>query len=139
MAPQPARSSQRVLLVEDHADTSEAFAGLIEDQGYHVSRADTLQQAKQLCAGTHFDILLCDIALPDGSGLELPQWLKLHHRQTRIIAVTAMGMADEVTAMRRAGFDLILLKPISAETLFAALNRIDASTSDGGYGSAWAG
>jgi CheY-like chemotaxis protein len=115
------RPSPRVLLVEDHPDTSEAWGRLLQLEGYHVSKATTLAQARQMCSESRFNAILCDIVLPDGSGLDFPKWAKPRCPNTKIIAMTARVMAADVQAMQDAGFDSILLKPVLPETLFGAL------------------
>ena len=61
----------KILLVEDHDDTREVLASLLVYCGYDVSTAANVQDALTLIGRFRFEIMLCDIGLPDGSGLEL--------------------------------------------------------------------
>jgi two-component system CheB/CheR fusion protein len=111
----------RILLVEDHRDTAEVVGKLLQLEGHCVDVAPTLSDALRRCRATEYDVALCDIGLPDGSGLELARTLKDECPGTRFIALTAHGMPAEVEASAAAGFDAHLLKPITAESLFASL------------------
>ena len=111
----------RILLVEDHRDTAEVVGKLLQLEGHRVDVARTLNDALRQCRAGNFDVALCDLGLPDGSGLELARVLKDECPGTRFVALTAHGMPNEVEASAVAGFDAHLLKPVTAESLFAAL------------------
>ncbi len=94
-SPQPA--SLRVLLVEDHQDTSEYLARVLRARGHEVTAATRFSEALREAALRPFDLLISDIELPDGSGLDLMR--RLHaggvrgagHERARI----SRGRADE--------------------------------------------
>src|SRR5688572_22166100 len=111
----------RILLVEDHRDTAEVVRKLLQYNGHLVDVAETLAEGLRLCRASDYDVALCDIGLPDGSGLEMARVLKGECPRTRFIALTAHGMAKEVEEALAAGFDEHLLKPITVDALFAAL------------------
>ena len=70
----PARlkhDTHRVLLVEDHADTARVLSHLLRDMGYEVATAGTVDSAKCILESQPFDLLISDIGLPDGSGLDV--------------------------------------------------------------------
>jgi len=115
------KGALRILLVEDHRDTAEVVRKLLQYNGHLVDVAETLAEGLRLCRASDYDVALCDIGLPDGSGLEMARVLKRECPRTRFIALTAHGMAAEVEEALEAGFETHLLKPIVAETLFAAL------------------
>ena len=112
----------RILLVEDHRDTAEVVAKLLQYEGHLVDVAGTLNDALRRCRAGNYDVALCDIGLPDGSGLELARTLKHECPGTRFVALTAHGMPREVEQAVEAGFDAHLLKPVTADTLFAELH-----------------
>ena len=77
-SPQPAPTSQAVgpqrrtiLVVDDHRDTLRSMKLLLTRLGYHVLAAENMTDALRIATEEEFDILLSDIGLPDGSGLEL--------------------------------------------------------------------
>ncbi len=92
----PAVPALRVLLVEDHADTRRCVTQLLQSQGYEVAVAGDMKSARALGARSRFDLLLTDVALPDGNGLELLKELQRNlaqppwHRQQRLRRVRRM-------------------------------------------------
>ena len=111
----------RILLVEDHRDTAEVVRKLLQFDGHLVDVAETLAEGLRRCRALNYDVALCDIGLPDGSGLELARTLKRECPRTRFVALTAHGMPGEVEQAIAAGFDAHLLKPITVDALFAEL------------------
>src|SRR5439155_25257680 len=109
--------ARRILVVEDHRDTAEALVKLLTMRGHYLSVAGTLADAKRLCAEETFDLVLCDIGLPDGSGLDLAAIVKAHCPGAKVLALTGYGMPQEVREIQAAGFDAHLLKPITFDTL----------------------
>ncbi len=112
VAPGPS-AALRILLVEDHEDTRRAMSRLLRMQGHDVTTADTVRAALELAARETFDLLISDIGLPDGSGLELMQRL----RQVRGIALSGFGSEDDRRRSREAGFAHHLTKPVNFRTL----------------------
>jgi len=62
-------NARRLLLVEDHQDSAMAFQRLLESHGFVVQVAGDVKMALWLAARGSFDLILCDIRLPDGMGL----------------------------------------------------------------------
>ncbi|HSP45984.1 MAG TPA: response regulator [Chthoniobacterales bacterium] len=115
---------RRILLVDDHEDTLRSMGLLLRRLGYEVLSADTTSDALRIAEEQPFDILLSDIGLPDGSGLELLKRI----RQTRdvpALAVSGFGMDEDVERSRNAGFFDHLTKPVSIDQLQAAIAELD--------------
>jgi CheY-like chemotaxis protein/anti-sigma regulatory factor (Ser/Thr protein kinase) len=113
-----ARKSMRVLLVEDHEDTNRSLTQLLRRRGYHVHPANSVQSALAAAAQEQFDVLVSDIGLPDGSGIDLMEKLKNDHPIFGI-ALTGFGMEDDLRKSHEVGFHHHLVKPVD-------LNRLDA-------------
>ena len=111
----------RILIVEDHADSAEAIKKLLVHDGLEVAVAGTVCDALRLCAESHFTRLLCDIGLPDGSGLDLVRTLKRAHPELRAIALSGFAMQHDVEEAMQAGFDAHLAKPVTMEQLLTTL------------------
>jgi two-component system CheB/CheR fusion protein len=114
----------RILLVEDHADTAEAMAELLRDLGHEVTVAGSVASGLDAAErqGGRFDLVLSDLGLPDGSGLEL--MAKLHGRYgVRGIALSGYGMEEDVRKSLEAGFDRHLTKPINLQALQTAIQE----------------
>jgi CheY-like chemotaxis protein len=115
---------RRILLVEDHEDTLRSMKLLLKRLGYEVLTADNMSDALRIAEQQPFDILLSDIGLPDGSGLELLKRI----RQTRdvpALAISGFGMDGDVERSRAAGFFDHLTKPVSIDRLQAAIAELD--------------
>jgi DNA-binding response OmpR family regulator len=122
---------RRILLVEDHAGTASALTWLLRRQGYVVDEARSLAAATNLTAvdGVVYDLLLCDVGLPDGSGCDLMAGIRARGATTR--GVVMSGFTDDATlrAARDAGFDRFLAKPVSFPDVLAAIDDVLAPTS----------
>src|SRR5207248_6237086 len=73
-APQP--RSLRILLVDDHADTCTALERLLVRRGHLVAAVQSMRAAMEAATRNQFDLLISDIALPDGTGMELMACLR---------------------------------------------------------------
>lgn len=118
----PAEGSLRLLIVEDHADTRAAFAELMAADGHDVvtagSKAEALTLAEEHCraGGLGLDLVLCDLGLPDGLGVDLMRDLIERHRLAGI-AVTGYGMDSDIEACTSAGFLAHVTKPVKVAEL----------------------
>src|SRR5437899_12702853 len=79
----------RILVVEDHSDTLQALSRLLSHFGHEISVADGAQNALNIIDSKEFDVVLCDIALPDGSGYDVIAEAK---RKRPVKAVTLTGL-----------------------------------------------
>jgi PAS domain S-box-containing protein len=123
--PREARSL-RLLLVEDHEPTLQVMTGLLEAAGHTVKAARDLASARRLAAEGELDLLVSDLGLPDGSGLDLMRELR-ERDGLRGIAVSGYGMEEDLRRSREAGFAEHLIKPINPDTLKAAIVRAAAA------------
>ena len=112
----PQRQTMRILLVEDHEDTNRSLTRLLRRRGYQVQSATSLQGALDLTAKEEFDVLISDLGLPDGSGIDLMQTLS-PNRPLFGIALTGFGMEEDIRKSRDAGFKHHLVKPIDLTKL----------------------
>ncbi len=122
----PARMAarkSRILLVEDHADSAHALARIIASFGHDVEIAGSVGAAVEFFDARPFDILVSDLGLPDGSGLDL---LRQIHAKRRIpaIALTGFGMEEDIARCLDAGFGAHLTKPVNFQKLESALAKI---------------
>lgn len=120
----PGRTSGplRILLVEDHEDTARVLERLLRSRGHDVSTAGTVQDALRRCEDAQFDLLISDIGLPDGTGLDVMR--RLRPRGLRGIALSGLGMDDDIRRSRDAGFELHLTKPVNFQTLESVIGRL---------------
>jgi PAS domain S-box-containing protein len=114
----------RILLVEDHEDTAQALAYVLEHQGYSVSLAHSVAQAIATTETREIDVVVSDLGLPDGSGLDLMRYLKQRRKTARGIALTGYGRREDLDETTRAGFQRHLTKPVDVPTLIAAIESL---------------
>jgi PAS domain S-box-containing protein len=117
--------SLRILLVEDHRDTRHALSRLLTHFGHQISVADNTQRALETMASQKFDVVLCDIGLPDGSGYEVVSQAKQKH-PVKAVAITGFGTDEDVRRGKEAGFDFHLVKPIDFHELRTVLDQVSA-------------
>jgi signal transduction histidine kinase/CheY-like chemotaxis protein len=119
----------RILLVDDHHDTNRAMARLLMRLGYDVCTADSVASALDAAGSREFDLLISDIGLPDGSGLELMQQL-LQRQPIKGIALSGFGMEEDVKKSKAAGFYEHLTKPINFKRLESAIRDLTSAPAE---------
>ena len=113
----------RILLVEDHEDTKIFMSRLLRTFKHDVKTAGTVQDALALADGNNFDLVISDLGLPDGSGLDLMRHLRDRHG-LRGIALSGFGMEEDLAQSKAAGFTEHLVKPISFDKLELSIHRV---------------
>ena len=116
----------RVIVVEDHAESAEGLNRFLSAVGYKVFVATDMSSALSLASAVEFDVLLSDLALPDGSGWELMKHLSAE-RRIRGIAFSGHNSPNDVQRSVEAGFLEHIPKPLSPEKLCAAIDRAAAT------------
>jgi CheY-like chemotaxis protein len=111
----------RVLLVEDHADSAATLAMVLSIRGYPVQVARNVAEARELCGAC--DVLVSDIALPDGSGFDVLREAK-QRGEVKAIAVSGYGTEEDVKRSLEAGFAEHLVKPFDPDRLLASIARL---------------
>lgn len=119
----------RILLVEDHADTARAMSSLLRLRGHEVRHAAGVSAAMGIARAEKFDLLISDIGLPDGSGIDVVRQTAM--RGVPSIALTGYGSDEDVARCRAAGFDHHLTKPVNFEKLEAAIRHLVGSEVSG--------
>jgi PAS domain S-box-containing protein len=117
--------SLRILLVEDHGDTRHTLSRLLTHFGHQISVADSTRSALEIMASQKFDVVLCDIGLPDGSGYEVIAQAK-RRRPVKGVAITGFGTEEDIRRGKEAGFDFHLVKPVDFHELRSVLDKVSA-------------
>jgi signal transduction histidine kinase len=112
----------RILLVDDHQDTCAALEKLLVRRGHLVAATQNIRSAMEAAVRNKFDLLISDIALPDGSGLDLMMQLRAISKIPGI-AISGFGNNGDIERSLQAGFSEHLIKPIKLENLEAAIER----------------
>lgn len=112
----------RILVVEDHPTTARALTMYLETQGFAVKVAEDVASALETAKPGAFDLLICDLGLPDGTGWDLMKKLSAR-APVRGIAYTASGSEEDIAKSKRAGFIKHLVKGCSTEELTAVIRE----------------
>jgi len=104
-----------LLVVDDEADTRELIAEIACDEGYDVEQAGSVKQARILIERQKPDVVLLDMQLPDGNGMEL--WVDLALPDTQVVFITGHSTVDSAIQALRCGAVDYLQKPISLRRL----------------------
>lgn len=108
-----AKAHMRALLVEDSIRLRELLAEAIHAAGWRVDAVATIDEAQAAVAVTPYDLLLIDLSLPDGDGLDLIRDFRREGVKTPILVLTARAAVDERIAGLDAGADDYLVKPFN--------------------------
>jgi two-component system, NtrC family, response regulator PilR len=108
----------QLLIVDDESSLLEFLALLFQGEGYGVATASSVTAARErLAQGDSIDLVMCDIHMPDGSGLDLLRELKEQHPQASVIMMTAYtSTKSAIEAMRLGAYDYVS-KPFDVEEL----------------------
>jgi PAS domain S-box-containing protein len=121
----PSAVPLKILLIEDDPSTLSVMSRLLTLRGHYVTSAASVAGAlaAALGAGDDFDLIISDLGLPDGNGVDLLR--ALHSRKAfPAIALTGFGMEEDVRRVREAGFVAHLTKPIDFRTLERTIQNV---------------
>lgn len=122
----PARPAPRqlaILIVEDNTDLATTYRTLLERQGHHVTAVHTGADALTATESHLFDVVLCDLGLPDIDGYTVAREVRSrpHGDRLRLIAVSGFSRGSDHGQSRAAGFDAHLAKPLPLAELLELL------------------
>ena len=117
----------RILLVEDHEGVAKACRRLLMSHGHFVVCVPTVAGATEVAERATFDVVICDLSLPDGSGIEVLS--RLRSRFTRVgkagelpaIAISGSVYEEDIARTLQAGFAAHLAKPFDEDGLINAV------------------
>lgn len=116
-----------ILIVDDDVDALNTLAQLVELEGFSTDAAADLQQARDCMARKRPDVVLLDLVLPDGDGMELFQDME-SRANTEIVLITGHASIETSVQALRLGAADYLIKPINMRQLKAVLSRIARPT-----------
>lgn len=98
----------QILVIDDEDPIRNLLARMIELEGYKVWKASDCQSALKLLKAQPFDVVLCDVFLPDGNGVDFIREIKKHRPEAEVILLTAHGnIPNGVQAIKNGAFDYI--------------------------------
>ena len=113
-----------ILLVEDDQSLGQLLAEELEMDGYTMLRAGTVDEARQQLRGQRPSLIVSDLRLPDGDGLQVLSFQQAEHPGIPFIVITAFGTVDQAVDALKAGADDFLTKPLSTDHLRLKIKRL---------------
>lgn len=117
-------AAPRILIVEDHGETRRVLSTLLDRWGFDVSTAESLKSGLAFVSAKEFDVLVSDIALPDGTGYALVSEAKRKQGDLKAIAISGYNSPADVEIGRKSGFDYHLTKPFDCHALRTILSEL---------------
>ena len=108
---------KRVLIVDDELSMREMLAILLKKAGLDVRTAGSRAEAAQALGAGPVDLVLTDVKLPDGDGLEILRHVKAAAPETPVVVMTAYGTTEMAVAARKLGAEAYILKPFDVDEL----------------------
>lgn len=135
---------ESILLIDDEPGLRKMIARLLVSEGYEVTEAEDLRSAWKQLSHLRFPVVLCDVKLPDGNGVDAVPEILAKHPNTEVILLTAYGnIPDGVRAIQNGAFNYLVkgddnarLLPMVSQAMASALDkerRVQKSHSSGNY------
>lgn len=115
---------RRILVIDDDAAVCSTIEQILQRQGYSISTVSRASEALILARRQHFDLVICDLVMPDMDGVSAIRVFKDRYPSMPVIAMSGgarLGTADTLALARDAGADELLRKPFNAASLVAAV------------------
>lgn len=113
-----------ILIIDDEEKLRGLLKRIVSLEGYDVTEAGTLSNARQILASKNIDIVLCDVKLPDGNGVDFVKDIKTTYPHIEIVLLTAYGnIPDGVKAIKHGAFDY-LVKGDDNEKIIPVLSQL---------------
>ena len=117
----------KVLIVEDRQELADNVAQYLSSQDYLCEQATSRRDALMMVSLYDYDCILLDLMLPDGSGMDVLRWLKLHKPSVGVIVVSARNSTEDIVEGLKIGADDYISKPFNLTELsmrsFALIRR----------------
>jgi len=107
----------RILVVDDEQSMREMLAIMLTKEGYEVVTADSRAEAASALSRSPADMVVTDVKLPDGDGIEILRHVKAASPETVVVVMTAFGTTDAAVAARKLGAEAYLFKPFDVDEL----------------------
>lgn len=119
------KKDQRILLVEDNEKILHGNKRLLEWEGYNVDAVSTLREARTMIGGKRPDVIVLDIMLPDGNGLDFISELRKSVRSSiPILLLTGLITQDDIVRGLKAGGDDYITKPYDFTEMLARIEAL---------------
>lgn len=125
----------KILLVEDELHLADYLKKGLEEEGHEISIASSAKTARDVMGPESFELILLDLILPDGNGLDLCRDFKMDQPRLPIVMLTSLGSTEDKVAGLDSGADDYLVKPFQFSELAARIRVIERRKKIHGSGS----
>jgi CheY-like chemotaxis protein len=109
-------AGRTILVVEDHPDSRQLLVEVLRSLRGHVYTAHNVDEAERALSKHKFHLVVSDMKLPDGTGLDLVQWVRRQHKGIRDVPCIAVtGYEQQFPANAAKGFNAYMRKPINVD------------------------
>ena len=115
----------RVLIVEDSLSIALTYRVFLERENHSAVIAHTAEEARKLLAASAFSIVLLDLNLPDGNGIDFLETIRKAGNQTPVVVITADPSIDNAVRAVREGAQDFIVKPVTFESLVELVKDLD--------------
>jgi DNA-binding NtrC family response regulator len=116
-------NAPRILVIDDDPGLSEVILLLLSREGYAAERAGTLKAGLQKIEAAEVDLVVTDLKLPDGTGLDAIRMIRERHPGVPIIMITSYSSMESAIAALRAGAVDYIIKPFDNDEFLHAIDR----------------
>ncbi len=117
---------KKILIVDDDADLRSELVAILKRAGYHTEEAGSGEEAVEKAAAGDFDVVLLDMIMPRGGGIETLSHLKKISPRTGVIMLTAFATIENAVEAVKLGVHEYLPKPCKIDQLLTAVRRVIA-------------
>jgi DNA-binding NtrC family response regulator len=113
----------RILIVDDDPFFLRVLSRILSGENFKVRTAEGVLEARRVLGEDSFDVVICDLRLPDGDGLGILQEIRRANSEVPVVILTAYGEVDSYLEAMNAGATEYLNKPVKSEELLALVRR----------------
>lgn len=114
--------SKRILVVDDEPDVRFILQNILKSQGFYTEQSESIKQCFIQIERFEPDVIILDIDLPDGSGLDALPKIKESHPQTTVIINSALDTSDNRQLAKERGADAFIGKPLNKQKLLTVIS-----------------
>jgi len=118
------KGKTRILIVDDDESTCKSLTLIFQKKGYDTETVGTAREALEKVQGRFFNLVLLDIRLPDGTGVELIAPLKETHPDMAVIMITAYASLGTAVRAMNQGASAYINKPLNMEEVLATVREV---------------
>ena len=115
---------EKILIVEDNELIATGIKDRLKDEGFLVDSSNNIKEAMQLLTSNKYNLILLDIVLPDGNGINFYKTIKELSNHTAVIFLTAKDTEDDIVRGLELGADVYIVKPFRTRELIPRIRNV---------------